>query len=87
MTLRDRKRTLRDSMLVTRDAIDSDVRSAASRAIATRIESLDAYRQATVLGPLGMTDTSYLVPAAKYRRVVAVNARSSSITTASDSPP
>jgi 5-formyltetrahydrofolate cyclo-ligase len=49
MTLRDRKRTLRDSMLATRDALDAELRSTASRAIASRIESLDAYRRASVV--------------------------------------
>jgi CubicO group peptidase (beta-lactamase class C family) len=38
-------------------------------------QRIDAFLQARILGPLGMGDTSYLVPAAKYARVVAVNAR------------
>jgi CubicO group peptidase (beta-lactamase class C family) len=38
-------------------------------------QKLDAFLQARILQPLGMNDTSYLVPAAKYPRVVAVNAR------------
>jgi len=41
-------------------------------------QKIDAYLQARILGPLGMNDTSYLVPAAKYSRVVAVNARNAS---------
>jgi len=38
-------------------------------------QKLDAFLEARILGPLGMRDTSYLVPAAKYARVVAVNTR------------
>jgi len=38
-------------------------------------QKLDAFLQARILGPLGMKDTSYLVPMDKYSRVVAVNAR------------
>lgn len=38
-------------------------------------QPLDQYVQANILGPLGMTDTSYLVPPSKYARVVAVNAK------------
>jgi CubicO group peptidase (beta-lactamase class C family) len=38
-------------------------------------QKIDAYLESRILGPLGMHDTSYLVPAAKYPRVVAVNAR------------
>jgi CubicO group peptidase (beta-lactamase class C family) len=38
-------------------------------------QKLDEFLQARILEPLGMHDTSYLVPAAKYPRVVAVNAR------------
>ena len=38
-------------------------------------QKLDAFLESRVLHPLGMHDTSYLVPAAKYPRVVAVNAR------------
>ena len=38
-------------------------------------QKIDAYLQARILGPLGMNDTSYLVPTTKYSRVVAVNAR------------
>ena len=41
-------------------------------------QKIDAYLQARVLGPLGMNDTSYLVPTTKYSRVVAVNARNAS---------
>ena len=49
MTLRDRKRELRDSMMASRNALDADFRAEASRAIAIRIESLDAYRRAAVV--------------------------------------
>ena len=38
-------------------------------------QKLDAFLASRILEPLGMHDTSYLVPAAKYPRVVAVNAR------------
>ena len=38
-------------------------------------QRIDAFLQARILGPLGMNDTSYLVPTAKYSRVVLVNAR------------
>jgi CubicO group peptidase (beta-lactamase class C family) len=38
-------------------------------------QKIDAFLQSRILGPLGMNDTSYLVPSAKYSRVVAVNAR------------
>jgi CubicO group peptidase (beta-lactamase class C family) len=38
-------------------------------------QTIDAYLEARILGPLGMRDTSYIVPAAKYRRVVAQHQR------------
>ena len=38
-------------------------------------QKIDVFLQSRILGPLGMNDTSYLVPATKYSRVVAVNAR------------
>jgi len=38
-------------------------------------QKLDAFLESRILGPLGMRDTSYLVPAAKYGRVVAINTR------------
>jgi CubicO group peptidase (beta-lactamase class C family) len=38
-------------------------------------QAIDAFLASRILQPLGMHDTSYLVPAAKYPRVVAVNAR------------
>jgi methyl acetate hydrolase len=38
-------------------------------------QKLDAFLESRILGPLGMRDTSYLVPAEKYGRVVAVNTR------------
>jgi len=41
-------------------------------------QTIDAYLQARIMGPLGMNDTSYLVPTTKYSRVVAVNARNAS---------
>src|SRR5688572_733393 len=39
-------------------------------------QKIDVFLQSRILGPLGMNDTSYLVPTTKYPRVVAVNARS-----------
>jgi len=38
-------------------------------------QTIDAYLESRILTPLGMQDTSYLVPTTKYPRVVAVNAR------------
>ena len=38
-------------------------------------QKIDAFLEAHILGPLGMHDTSYLVPPSKYPRIVAVNAR------------
>jgi methyl acetate hydrolase len=38
-------------------------------------QKLDAFLESRILQPLGMHDTSYLVPTTKYPRVVAVNAR------------
>ena len=38
-------------------------------------QKIDAFLESRILGPLGMKDTSYLVPQAKYPRVVAVNTR------------
>ncbi len=38
-------------------------------------QKLDAFLESRILGPLGMRDTSYLVPVEKYGRVVAVNTR------------
>ena len=38
-------------------------------------QKIDAFLESAVLQPLGMYDTSYLVPTAKYPRVVSVNAR------------
>jgi CubicO group peptidase (beta-lactamase class C family) len=38
-------------------------------------QKLDAFLESRILLPLGMHDTSYLVPTAKYPRVVSVNAR------------
>ena len=36
---------------------------------------IDAFLESRILGPLGMTDTAYLVPTSKYPRVVGVSAR------------
>jgi len=38
-------------------------------------QKIDAFLESRILQPLGMLDTSYLVPPAKHSRVVAVNAR------------
>ena len=38
-------------------------------------QKIDVFHESRILGPLGMHDTSYLVPPSKYPRVVAVNAR------------
>jgi CubicO group peptidase (beta-lactamase class C family) len=38
-------------------------------------QTIDAFLASRILQPLGMQDTSYLVPTAKYPRVVGVNAR------------
>jgi CubicO group peptidase (beta-lactamase class C family) len=38
-------------------------------------QKIDAFLESRILSPLGMRDTSYLVPADKVARVVAVNAR------------
>jgi CubicO group peptidase (beta-lactamase class C family) len=38
-------------------------------------QKIDAFLESRILSPLGMHDTSYLVPTSKYARVVAVNAR------------
>jgi CubicO group peptidase (beta-lactamase class C family) len=38
-------------------------------------QKIDAFLESRILKPLGMHDTGYLVPPAKYPRVVAVNAR------------
>jgi methyl acetate hydrolase len=38
-------------------------------------QKLDAFLTSRILQPLGMQDTAYLVPAAKYSRVVGINAR------------
>ena len=38
-------------------------------------QKIDAFLESRILSPLGMHDTSYLVPTAKYARVVAVNRR------------
>ena len=38
-------------------------------------QKIDAFLEARILHPLGMNDTSYLVPTSKYSRVVAVNTR------------
>jgi CubicO group peptidase (beta-lactamase class C family) len=65
------------------DPGDSWAYGASTRVLGLVVEAIsgqkiDAYLQAHILGPLGMNDTSYLVPTTKYSRVVAVNARNAS---------
>jgi len=49
VTLRDRKRLLRDALMASRDALAPVIHADASRAIAARIATLDAYRRARVV--------------------------------------
>jgi methyl acetate hydrolase len=76
------KKTEMDSPLLF-DPGESWAYGASTRVLGLVVEAvsgqkIDAYLQARILGPLGMNDTSYLVPTAKYSRVVAVNARNAS---------
>jgi CubicO group peptidase (beta-lactamase class C family) len=53
---------------------------ASTRVLGTLVETvsgqkIDAFLESAILRPLGMPDTTYRVPAAKYGRVVAVNAK------------
>ena len=62
------------------DPGDSWAYGASTRVLGNVVEvisgqKIDAFLESRVLGPLGMHDTSYLVPPSKYPRVVAVNAR------------
>jgi len=62
------------------DPGDSWAYGASTRVLGQVVEAvsgqkLDAFLDSRILQPLGMTDTSYLVPKTKYSRVVAVNAR------------
>ena len=49
MTLRDDKRTLRESLIAARDALPAAMRARASRSIADRIAALPAWRAARVV--------------------------------------
>jgi len=49
VTLRDRKRSLRDALMASRDAIEPALHADASREIAARIAALDAFRRARVV--------------------------------------
>jgi CubicO group peptidase (beta-lactamase class C family) len=76
------KKTELDSPLLF-DPGDSWAYGASTRVLGHVVEAIsgqtiDAYLQARILGPLAMNDTSYLVPTTKYSRVVAVNARNAS---------
>jgi methyl acetate hydrolase len=76
------KKTEMDSPLLF-DPGESWAYGASTRVLGLVVEAIsgqkiDAYLQARILGPLGMNDTSYLVPTTKYARVVAVNARNAS---------
>ena len=62
------------------DPGDSWAYGASTRVLGSVVETvsgqkIDAFLSARILQPLGMHDTSYLVPTAKYARVVAVHAR------------
>jgi methyl acetate hydrolase len=63
------------------DPGDSWAYGASTRVLGHVVETIsgrkiDAFLESRILKPLGMLDTSYLVPTAKYPRVVAVNTRS-----------
>jgi CubicO group peptidase (beta-lactamase class C family) len=49
-------------------------------------ERIDAYLEHHVTGPLGMRDTTYTVPAAKYSRVVTTNQRANGTITETQNP-
>ena len=49
-------------------------------------EKIDAYLEKHILGPLGMRDTSYTVPAGKYSRVVTTNQRANGTVTEAQNP-
>ena len=62
------------------DPGDSWAYGASTRVLGNVVEvisgqKIDVFHESRILGPLGMHDTSYLVPPSKYPRVVAVNAR------------
>jgi CubicO group peptidase (beta-lactamase class C family) len=49
-------------------------------------ERIDAYLEKHVTGPLGMRDTTYTVPAAKYSRVITTNQRANGAITETQNP-
>src|SRR6185503_14877560 len=49
-------------------------------------ERIDAYLEKHILGPLGMRDTSYTVPQAKYSRVVTTNQKVNGTITETQNP-
>ena len=49
-------------------------------------ERIDAYLETHVTGPLGMRDTTYTVPAAKYSRVITTNQRANGAITETQNP-
>ena len=49
-------------------------------------ERIDAYLETHILGPLGMRDTSYTVPQAKYSRVVTTNQKANGTITETQNP-
>lgn len=49
-------------------------------------ERIDAYLETHILGPLGMRDTTYTVPRAKYSRVVTTNVRANGTITETPNP-
>jgi methyl acetate hydrolase len=62
------------------DPGDSWAYGASTRVLGNVVEfisgqKIDAFLESRILQPLGMHDSSYLVPTTKYQRVVAVNAR------------
>jgi CubicO group peptidase (beta-lactamase class C family) len=73
------KKTELDSPLLF-DPGDSWAYGASTRVLGHLVEAIsgqkiDAFLESRILAPLGMHDTSYLVPTTKYARVVAVSAR------------
>jgi CubicO group peptidase (beta-lactamase class C family) len=49
-------------------------------------QRIDAYLEARVLGPLGMRDTTFTVPPARYSRVVTTHQKSNGATTETQNP-
>ena len=49
-------------------------------------QRIDAYLEAHILGPLGMRDTTYTVPAEKYSRVITVHQKANNAITETQNP-